>query len=114
VVIGGFSHVVLTSVRRRIPQLITSASSQEARRALTRSYIWLAPRRPAFRLFQMPFRLRGRQMFGRSFVRAARRGQLPVQAWVVDDPADMRTLIGWGVTGIITDRPDVALTVVKP
>jgi len=30
---------------------------------------------------------------------------------VVDDPDDMRRLIGWGVTGIITDRPDVGVTV---
>ncbi len=113
VIIGGFSHDVLTSVRAARPDLPTSASKLEARRALTRSYLWLPPRRPAFQLFQMPFRLRGRQMFSRSFVRAARRGGIPVQAWVVDQPDDMRRLIGWGVTGIITDRPDVALGVTR-
>ena len=113
VIVGGFSHAVLKAVRRRLPGLVTGASSVEARRALTRSYLWLPPARAAFRLFQMPFRLRGRQMLRRSFVRAAHRARLPVQAWIVDDPDEMRTLIGWGVTGIISDRPDVAVEVVR-
>ena len=113
VIVGGFSHAVLEEARRRLPDLVTSASSLEARRALTRSYFWLPPSRPAFGVFQMPFRLRGRQMFRRSFVRVARRAHLPVQAWIVDDPDDMRQLIGWGVTGVISDRPDLAVDVVK-
>jgi glycerophosphoryl diester phosphodiesterase len=113
VVVGGFNHGVISEVRRQQPDLVTSASSLEARSALTRSRFLLSPRRPAFQLFQMPFRLHGRQMFRRSFVRAARRGGLPVQAWIIDEPADMRRLIDWGVTGIISDRPDVAVDIVK-
>ena len=113
VVVGGFSHEVLDAARRLLPDLVTSASKREARRALTRSYFWLAPRQPAFRLLQVPVRLNGRQMFGRGFVWAARRGGVPVQAWIVDDPADMHRLIDWGVTGIISDRPDLAVDVVR-
>ena len=113
VIVGGFNQPVLDAVRRLLPDLVTSASSREVRHALTRSHFWLAPRRPVFRLFQMPFRLHGRQMFRRSFVRAARRARLPVQAWIVDEPADMRRLIDWGVTGIISDRPDLALAVIE-
>jgi glycerophosphoryl diester phosphodiesterase len=33
---------------------------------------------------------------------------LRVVAWTVNDPADMRRLIRWGVDGLITDRPDLA------
>jgi glycerophosphoryl diester phosphodiesterase len=113
VIVGGFSQSVLAAVRRLAPELATSASKPEARAALRRSYLCLAPKRTGYRLFQMPFRLRGQQMFRRSFVRAARRGGFPVQAWIVDEPADMRRLISWGVSGIISDRPDLAVHVVK-
>ena len=27
--------------------------------------------------------------------------------WTVNDPADMRRMIEWGVDGIISDRPDL-------
>lgn len=33
---------------------------------------------------------------------------LPVIPWTVNDPAAIRRLIGWGVDGLITDRPDLA------
>jgi glycerophosphoryl diester phosphodiesterase len=36
-----------------------------------------------------------------------------VHAWIVDDPGDMARLIAWGVTGIISDRPDLAVDAVK-
>jgi glycerophosphoryl diester phosphodiesterase len=37
---------------------------------------------------------------------------LQVIPWTVNDPADMRRLIGWGVDGLVTDRPDRARAVV--
>jgi glycerophosphoryl diester phosphodiesterase len=36
---------------------------------------------------------------------------LRVLPWTVNDAAEMRRLIGWGVDGLITDRPDIALAV---
>jgi glycerophosphoryl diester phosphodiesterase len=114
VIVGGFSYDVLDAVRRELPDVVTSASSLEARGALTRSYFRLAPSRPKFRLLQVPFRLDGRRTFGPRFVRTMRRGRLPVQVWVVDEPDEMRLLVGWGVTGLISDRPDLALQVVRP
>ncbi len=43
-------------------------------------------------------------------VRAAGFGVLP---WTVNDPARMASLVAWGVTGIITDFPDLGLARVK-
>jgi glycerophosphoryl diester phosphodiesterase len=36
---------------------------------------------------------------------------LSVLAWTVNRPADMRRLIGWGIDGLISDRPDLALDI---
>jgi glycerophosphoryl diester phosphodiesterase len=35
---------------------------------------------------------------------------LLVLPWTVNQPSDMRRLIDWGIDGLITDRPDLALT----
>jgi glycerophosphoryl diester phosphodiesterase len=113
VMIGGFSSRVLAAVRRMAPEIPTGASREEVQSALRRSIFLLAPRPSGYRLFQAPFRLRGKQIMTRSFVRAARRGEFPVQAWIVDEVGDMERIIDWGVTGITSDRPDIALSVVR-
>lgn len=113
VVVGGFSHDVLTAVRRQAPEIATSASSPEARSALRRSWCWLAPRQTGCQLFQLPLVLRGRRILTRRLVACARRAGLPVQVWVVDREAEMQMILDWGVTGLITDRPDIALSVLS-
>ena len=40
-------------------------------------------------------------------VAAFHRRGVRVIPWTVNDPEEMRRLIGWGVDGIITDRPDL-------
>ena len=112
VIIGGFSHAVLSAVRRQAPEIPTSASRLEVQAAVRRSLFRLRPRATGFRLVQAPFRFRGRQVFGGPFVRAVRRGAWPLHAWIVDDPADMKQLLAWGVTGLISDRPDLAMEIV--
>jgi glycerophosphoryl diester phosphodiesterase len=52
-------------------------------------------------------------VLNRSLVRVLRRAGLPVQAWIVDEFDDMRRVLDWGVTGLISDRPDRAVQVVK-
>ncbi|MCU0509251.1 MAG: glycerophosphodiester phosphodiesterase [Anaerolineae bacterium] len=48
-------------------------------------------------------------MATREYVAAAKRRNLPVRVWTVDDEAEMRRLAEIGVDAIITDIPDVAL-----
>ena len=113
VIIGGFSQTVLDLVRRHTPRLPTSASRAEITSALRRTRFGLRPRTSGFDLVQAPYYFRGRRIFGRRFVTGFVRAGLPVQAWIVDEEADMRRLIDWGVRGIISDRPDIASRVVK-
>lgn len=56
---------------------------------------------------QVPVRWRGRDVVTRRFVRAAHRSNVPIHAWTVDEPDEMRRLLSYGVDGIQTDRPDL-------
>jgi glycerophosphoryl diester phosphodiesterase len=42
-----------------------------------------------------------------------RRAGYAVYVWTVDDPVAMRRLVGWGASGIITNRPDLARAVLS-
>jgi glycerophosphoryl diester phosphodiesterase len=112
VVLGGFSHAVLTAARTLAAAIATSASRQEVQAAVRRAWFWLSPQSSGYRLFQMPLRYGGRQILRPRIARVLRRAGVPVHAWVVDDPTEMRALVDWGVTGLITDRPDLARAVV--
>jgi glycerophosphoryl diester phosphodiesterase len=49
----------------------------------------------------------------RSFIRSAHRDGKKVYVWTVNDAVTMSTLIGRGVDGVITDRPDLARSVLE-
>ncbi len=65
------------------------------------------PYTPATDALQIPYRWEGRQVTTPALIREAHRRNLPVHVWTVDDPARMEELLGWGVDGIQTDRPDL-------
>jgi glycerophosphoryl diester phosphodiesterase len=62
---------------------------------------------PPFQALQPPEKYRGLRVVSPGFIRAAHRQGLRVDVWTIDAEADMRRLLGWGVDGIMTDRPDV-------
>ena len=111
--VGGFSQHVLDAVRTLAPQYPTGASREEVLAAIRRAYFRLPPRRSGFSVFQVPFHHQGKQIFRAPFVRTVTRAGLGVQAWIIDDEAEMRRLMSWGVTGLISDRPDVAVAVTR-
>ncbi len=63
------------------------------------------------RFAHVPVRLGRVSVLSPSLVRRARRLGVRVVVWTVDEPAAMHELLGMGVDGIITDRPDVLRTV---
>ena len=111
VVIGGFSDAVLEAVRRQAPGILTGASREEVENAGRRIAAGLAPARTGYALFQIPYFFRGQQVLTEPFARAVTGAGIPLQSWVIDSEEDMRMLMDWGVTGLISDRPDVAVRV---
>jgi glycerophosphoryl diester phosphodiesterase len=110
---GSFEDATIRAARAAGADVVTSASRSEIRWMMYGAWLGLPPRRPRFQALQVPEQFGLRRVATRRFVRAARRAGLPVQIWTVDDPAAMERLLAWGVHALITDRPDLAVVVVK-
>ncbi len=52
-------------------------------------------------------------MVSRKFIDAAHDRGLGVQVWTVDTADDARRLIEMGVDGLITDRPDIIVPMIR-
>lgn len=110
---AGFDDAVVRAARAEGPDVVSSAARQEIRWFLYRSWVALAPRRTAFQAFQVPETAGATRVVSRRFVRAARRAGVPVAVWTVDEPEAMERLLQWGVRGLISDRPDLAVPIVR-
>jgi glycerophosphoryl diester phosphodiesterase len=106
---GGFFDVTLAAARRDQPSACTSAATEEIRRALYKSYVWFPFGRVAYQAFQVPETSNGTRVVSRRFIRQAHRAGAVLHVWTVNTPEDMTRLKSWGVDGVITDRPDLAL-----
>jgi len=62
---------------------------------------------PDVDVLQIPEFWKGWRLLTPALVASAHRKNLPVHVWTVDDPADMRRLLSWGVDAIQSDRPDL-------
>lgn len=111
--VGGFSWRAMREVRRCESRLATSASKLEARVALYRSWIGLRTATTNYVAFLVPERDGATRVVSPRFVRLAHEAQKAVLVWTVDDPADIRRLLDWNVDAIVTDRPDVAVPLLR-
>jgi glycerophosphoryl diester phosphodiesterase len=109
VCLGSFGRRALEAARWYEPRLATGAAGAETRLALYRSRIGWTVKGVPYRAYQVPERRGLTSIVSRRFIRAAHRAGVLVQVWIVDRPEDIRRLLDWGIDGIITDRPDVAV-----
>ncbi|UCH86687.1 MAG: glycerophosphodiester phosphodiesterase [Dehalococcoidia bacterium] len=113
--VGSFHDRMLKEFRRRTGgRVATSAASWEAR------LFWLASRLGLTRFLRLPYDAlqvppcQGRlPVVDRRFVQAAHRLGIQVHVWTVDESEEMRRLLNLGVDGLMSDRPDLLLDVVR-
>jgi glycerophosphoryl diester phosphodiesterase len=111
--LGCFHSAPLEAARKLEPALSTGSSRLETRWALYRSWIRLPIANGGYREFQVPERSGMTRIVTRRFISRAQQAGLAVKVWTVNDPADMRRLVEWGVDALITDRPDLAVPLVR-
>ena len=108
--VGSFYASSVKTMRREFPEIVTSASQPESRWTVHRSWVrwpWIGARPYcAFQLPEVAGRLR---VVTPELVRQVHKEGQVVQVWVVNAADDIRRLLDWGVDGIISDRPDIAI-----
>lgn len=110
VCVGSFYRLGLEVIRAEEPAIATSASEDEARWTLYRSWCrWPVRRRKPYCAFQVPECAGRLRVISPAFVRQAHGDGGRVDVWVVDRPDDIIRLFDWGVDGVISDRPDLAV-----
>lgn len=108
---AGYGQVALDAARAALPELATSASLAEARLAVYRSMFRWPVWKAAYDAFQVPETAGRIRIVSPRFIRHVHGAGRRIQVWTVDDEADMRRLLKWGVDGLISNRPDLAVRV---
>ena len=89
-------------------QVATSASPPELRTsALASLFHSTRLLHPAYDALQVPDIYRGIRVVSPRTISVAHGLNLDMHVWTIDDASTMRLLLGWGVDGLMSDRPDV-------
>jgi glycerophosphoryl diester phosphodiesterase len=107
VCLGSFGRRVLRAARALQPAIATSATHEEVRWALYRSWCRWPVMRVAWGGYQVPEFAGRTRVVSKRFVDDAHEAGLGVQVWTVNTEDDARRLLAWGVDALITDRPDI-------
>jgi glycerophosphoryl diester phosphodiesterase len=114
VVVASFGQDAMDTFRSACPGVATAATAEEARQLFRLTALFLDPLfEPRAEALQVPERLGNLEVLTPRFVRAARRLNLKIDVWTVNEPEDMKRLIALPVDGIMTDYPDRMLALIR-
>ncbi len=117
VLLTSFSERRRRAALRLLPEVATSASGPRFAAALLAASSGFPPGvRGALRgvhAVQIPARALGLDTVSPARLAAYRRSGVEVHVWTVNDELEMRRLLGLGVDGIVTDRADIAVEVLR-
>lgn len=107
VVVASFRQPSLDEFRRECNEVATSAGTSEVSQFLAMYKTGIGTSySPAMQALQVPENLAGFEVVSKEFLENARRLNLEVHVWTINETADMQRLLELGVQGIITDYPD--------
>ena len=108
---AGYGSASAATMRRILPGVATSASHAEVRLSVYRSWGGWPVKRPPFGGYQVPEYAGRVRIVSPRFIRHAHAAGLDVQVWTVDAETDMERFLAWGADALISNRPDLAVTV---
>ena len=101
----------MRAAREALPAIATSATRWEVRLALYRLWAHWPVRQSEYGGYQVPEAAGLIRVVSPSFIRHAHGAGLEVEVWTVDEEADMKRLLAWGADALISNRPDLAVSV---
>ncbi|MCK5921517.1 MAG: glycerophosphodiester phosphodiesterase [Methylococcales bacterium] len=107
--VGSFDTPTVHAFRDACPKAAKSATVVEVRRFYVLNKLGLSGLyRTQADAFQIPVTRGegGLRLVTERFARNLKKRGVQLHVWTVDEVAEMRQLIGWGVDGLITDYPD--------
>ena len=117
VVIASFHDEAMQNFRKTCPEVATSASRGEVTKFVLLGKVFLSGLiAPQYQSIQPPYdpsESMNIPIMTKNFIRAAHAKNIAVEPWTVDDPELMKQYIEWGVDGVMTDRPDLMIGVLK-
>lgn len=114
IVVASFYDDKMKEFRKTCPEVATSSAKNETTVFVLLSKVFLTGfYSPQFYSLQVPEESSGITVLTESFITAAHERNLAVEPWTINDEETMRKLIAWGVDGIMTDRPDIMVEILK-
>jgi len=107
VAVASMEQAPMDAFRSTCPRVATAATRDEVIRFARLNALFLAPLfEPRAQVLQVPERVGGYEVLTPGFARGARRLNLKLEVWTVNEPAAMRRLVDLPVDGVMTDYPD--------
>lgn len=112
VLVSSFGQDAIDRFRSACPEVATSATEREVTIFYVLHRLGLSGLdRPGYEALQLPERSAGQDLLSTGVLDDARGWGLAVVPWTIDDPDTMRELLGRGVDGINTNRPDLLIEI---
>ncbi|MBS1795007.1 MAG: glycerophosphodiester phosphodiesterase [Acidobacteria bacterium] len=107
VIVGSFRQTAIDEFRAACPEVATAGTPAEVSEFLAMYKVGLgASYSPPMQVLQIPERIGRLEVVTGDFLAAARKLNLKVHVWTINDAADMQRLLDLKVDGIMTDYPD--------
>lgn len=114
VLLASFAPSALVYVREKAPEIATSACQKEVVKFLIDSLLkGQRVKDVPYNALQVPEKQHGIKVVNKRFLKGARALGLQVHVWTINDEETMKRLLDLKVDGIITDHPDLGLSVAK-